>query len=94
MKTLLLTGIFTMFLASCGSDSNVKQARTEYSDHAKVAVAENEAEDNLICRRERRLGTNKITTVCRTKEEVDKTKEATTRDMQRYNHQTGSKSGN
>lgn len=79
---LLLIFTITMLLGSCAGD----QSKVSDGDNEELVTAHNQSadpEDKVICRREKVIGSNLTTKVCRTVKEMARERELAKDNMRR-----------
>ena len=79
MKKIIILAFITLFMVGCASTSgsNTKLAKADVSDGSKLALADKDSEEKVICTQERRIGSNRITTICRSESELKYQREQT-----------------
>ncbi len=79
MKKIIILAFISLFMVGCASTSgsNNKLAKADVSDGAKNVLADKDSEERVICKQERRTGSNRITTICRSQSELDYQREQT-----------------
>jgi len=85
MKKLLPIVIAMAFLASCASNptSNNRIKNLEVSHNAKIALADKNSDEKVLCQQIKKTGSHRVTTICRSTSEIDKTRQNTQREMQK-----------
>lgn len=76
MKWLLATIGMSLMLTACASSE--KTAEKKLQTEQAVAAAE---KAGLVCTREKKIGSNMGTRVCRTQEQIEQERETTQREM-------------
>lgn len=72
-KNLLAGTVVAVLCSACSSTETVSEEQLD----SNVQIAKAEAEDDgLVCKLEKRIGSNMRTKVCRTQEMIDKQREA------------------
>ena len=61
----------------------------DVSDDAKMTLADKDSDEKVICKQQRRIGSHRITTVCRSQSEIQAEREATEFHLRNSNHNTG-----
>ena len=90
MKNIILIIAISVFVASCASNShsNNRMRNVQVSKNAKQTLANKNSDEKVICKQQRRIGSNRITTVCLSESEIKTSREKAQRELNR-----GSQSG-
>ncbi len=91
MKNKILILTISIYLVGCASTSsqNARTRNLSVTTNAKRTLANKDSDEKVICKQERRMGSNRITTVCRSESEIKALRDETQRDLRRTQHQTG-----
>ncbi len=91
MKKIILTAVATLFLVSCAtnSSSNNRVKNIEVSKNAKLALADKNSKERVICRQTQRIGSHRITTICLSEGEIEANRKATQAELERRTLKTG-----
>jgi Na+-transporting NADH:ubiquinone oxidoreductase subunit NqrF len=85
MKILLILLTATLFISSCasnGSSSN-RAKNLQVSKNAKDVLADKSSDERVICKQQRKTGSNRIVTICLSESEMKDVREKTQRDLRR-----------
>jgi hypothetical protein len=97
MKNIILILAISTVVASCASNShsNNRMRNVQVTKNAKQTLANKDSDEKVICKQQRRTGSNRITTVCRSSSEIAAERKATQDqlELRGTNHQTGAKGG-
>jgi hypothetical protein len=86
MKNLFLLLLTLAFAVACGSNNKNTNSRIkdlEVSTDAKIALADKDSDEKVICRQVKKIGSNRITTVCRSESEMEELRERTQAELRR-----------
>ena len=85
MKNIILIIAISTLVASCASNShsNNRMRNVQVSKNAKQTLANKDSKEKVICKQQRRIGSNRITTVCLSESETKAIREATQRELNR-----------
>lgn len=85
MKNIILILAISTFLAGCASNSqsNNRMRNVEVSKTAKISLADKNSDDKVICKQIKKIGSNRVTTVCESKAAIEARKNTTQRELQK-----------
>ena len=80
MKKILVIATLTLTLMSCGSSNKREAARVnniEVTKKSKIVLNDKSSDEKVICKQQRKIGSNRITTICQSESEIKAIREAT-----------------
>jgi len=85
MKKIIIIACASLFFVGCASNSSSvnRTKNLAVSQSAKEVLADNTNEEKVICKQHKRLGSHRITTVCRSQSEIDAKRDVTQRELQK-----------
>ena len=91
MKKILTITLSVAFLASCATNSasNNRVKNIQVSKNAKLALADKNSKERVICKQTQRTGSHRITTVCLSESELEASRKDTQREVRKRSLRSG-----